>query len=81
MDPALEKAQAVPLDLREILNSFHAQVEEKLHHMRRVMLIDLINHISCLDRQEDCEIRDKYARLLVIINIAFRAGKFYYDEL
>jgi hypothetical protein len=81
MNPELEKGHAVPEDLRSLLGTFRENVEEKLQHKRRVMIIDLINYISCADREEQPELRDAYARLLVVLNIALRAGKFYYDEL
>jgi hypothetical protein len=81
MNPELEKGHAIPENLRLLLDTFRENMEEKLQHKRRVMIIDLINHISCLDRQEQPELKDAYARLLVILNIGLRAGKFYYDEL
>ncbi len=68
-------------DLREFLKLLHGEIEAKLQHRRKVMLMDIINHVNRLSREMYDQNKEFYFKIMVIINVAMKAGKFYYEDL
>ncbi len=81
MEALVAKIKAIPPDLRELLKTLHAEIEAKLQHRRKVMLVDFINHINCLSRETYYQNKDLYSKLMIILNVAMKAGKFYFEDL
>ncbi len=81
MEASLTKIKVIPPDLRDLLKTLHGEIEIKLQHRRKVMLVDFINHINCLSRETYYQNKDLYSKLMIILNVAIKAGKFYFEDL
>ncbi len=81
MESQLAKSKAISPDLREFLKILNGEIETKLQHRRKVMLVDFINHINSLNRETYYQNKEVYAKVMVILNVAMKAGKFYFEDL
>ncbi len=81
MESQLAKTTNMTPDLRGFLKILHGEIEAKLQHPRKVMLMDIINHVNRLSREAYDLNKEFYSKLMVIINVAMKAGKFYFEDL
>ncbi len=50
MESQLAKSGIIAPDLSEFLKILHSDIEIKSQHRRKVMIVDIVNHINCLAR-------------------------------
>ncbi len=81
MDKKIEETKVLTPDLQDLLKRIKDEIDTNLQHTRRLMLVDMITHINSLNRDTYYLDKDLYNKLMVILNIALKAGKTYLDEL
>ncbi len=81
MDIHLDENKAITPDLQDLLKHIKEEIDASLQHTRRLMLVDMITHINSITRDTYYSNKYLYAKLMVILNIAMKAGKVYLDEL
>ena len=81
METQLPNNQTLPPDLRDLLKKLHAEIDAKLHHRRKVLILDFLNHINSGACQNYYENRDLYIKLILFLNNAIKVGKYYLEDL
>ncbi len=81
MDKHREVNKVLTPDLQDLLKRIKDEIDSKLQHTRRLMLVDMITHINSLNRDTYYLDKDLYNKLMLILNVAMKAGKTYLDEL